>query len=195
MEKHLRKATESDRHGIALCIAEGFEKDFSVLSPDNKKIAAAIASGLQIDKFYVLEIEGGIAGVIAISDCFGRAAKADKPALRKHLGFLKGLLAGIVLKEEFEGKLSYPATTGYIEFVTVRKPYRGDGAAAYMLKESIGLSIYDEFVLDVTDINTEAIRCYTRAGFREFKRVPEKHAKQKGFEAKIYMRYGKEASV
>ena len=43
MEKHLRKATESDRHHIALCIAEGFEKDFSVLSPDNKKIAAAIA--------------------------------------------------------------------------------------------------------------------------------------------------------
>ena len=48
MDKHIRKATEQDRYAIALCIADGFEKDFSVLSKDNRKIASAIATGLQI---------------------------------------------------------------------------------------------------------------------------------------------------
>lgn len=28
---HIRKASEIDRDNVALCIAEGFEKDFSIL--------------------------------------------------------------------------------------------------------------------------------------------------------------------
>lgn len=34
---HIRKAKEIDRKDVALCIAEGFEKDFSVLCKDNQK--------------------------------------------------------------------------------------------------------------------------------------------------------------
>ncbi len=34
---HIRKAEETDRNSAALCIAEGFEKDFSVLCKDIKK--------------------------------------------------------------------------------------------------------------------------------------------------------------
>lgn len=189
MDKHIRKATENDRYAIALCIAEGFEKDFSILSKDNKKIAAAIAEGLQIDKFYIAETDGKIMATMAISDCSGRAASVVKPALRKQFGFLKGLIASIVLKEEFEGQLAYPAGTGYIEFVTVRKEYRGKGMAAFLLKESMELSGYQEFILDVTDTNTTAIRCYLQFGFKEIQRISEKYAKQKGFHAKIYMFY------
>lgn len=189
MDKHIRKATENDRYAIALCIAEGFEKDFSVLSKDNKKIASAIATGLQINKFYIAETDGKIMATMAISDCYGRAARVDKPTLRKHLGFIKGLIASIVLKEEFEGQLDYPAGTGYIEFVTVRKEYRGKGIAAFLLKESMELSDYQKFILDVTDTNTTAIQCYLQFGFKEVKRISERHAKQKGFHAKIYMFY------
>ena len=46
-----------------------------------------------------------------------------------------------------------------------------------------------DFVLDVTDINNNAIKCYTNIGFEEFKRISEKHGKQKGFNEKIFMRY------
>ena len=52
-------------------------------------------------------------------------------------------------------------------------------------------SYYEYFVLDVTDVNTATIRCYSALGFKEFKRAKEKHSKQKGFSAKIYMRYQK----
>lgn len=186
---HIRKAEETDRNSAALCIAEGFEKDFSVLCKDTQKVADAIAAGLNMEKFYVADIKGYIVGVLAISDCTGRAARVDKTSLKKHFGFLKGMIGAFVLKEEFEGQLEYPITTGYIEFVAVRKKYRKKGIATTMLRESMLLAHYQYFVLDVTDINSNAIKCYTNIGFEEFKRIPEKHGKQKGFNEKIFMRY------
>ena len=110
-------------------------------------------------------------------------------SLKKHFGFLKGVISTFVLKEEFEKQLEYPVTTGYIEFVAVRKKYRKQGIATTMLLESMLLTNYQDFVLDVTDINNYAIRCYTSIGFEEFKRIPEKHSKQKGFNERIFMRY------
>ena len=186
---HIRKAEETDRNSAALCIAEGFEKDFSVLCKDTQKVADAIAAGLNMEKFYVADIKGYIVGVLAISDCTGRAARVDKTSLKKHFGFLKGMIGAFVLKEEFEGQIEYPITTGYIEFVAVRKKYRKKGIATTMLRESMLLAHYQYFVLDVTDINSNAIKCYTNIGFEEFKRIPEKHGKQKGFNEKIFMRY------
>lgn len=186
---HIRKAKETDRPSISSCIAEAFEKDFSLLCKDTQKVSAAIASGLNIERFFVADTEGNIAGVMAISDCTGRAAKAKKSSLKKHFGFFKGIIAAFILKEEFEKQLKYPITTGYIEFVAVLKKYRKQGIAATMLRESMLLTNYQDFVLDVTDINKNAIKCYTSIGFEEFKRVPEKHGKQKGFNERIFMRY------
>ncbi len=186
---HIRKASETDRDAVAMCIAEGFEKDFSILCKDNQKVADAIANGLNMEKFYVADVDGNVAGVLAISDCNGRAAKVEKVSLRKQLGLFKGIIGAFVLKEEFEKQLEYPVTTGYIEFVAVRKKYRKQGIASTMLRESMLLTNYQDFVLDVTDINEKAIRCYSSIGFEEFKRIPEKHGKQKGFNEKIYMRY------
>lgn len=50
---------------------------------------------------------------------------------------------------------------------------------------------YNAYVLDVTDINIPAINCYNNLGFKEFKRIKEKHGRQKGFNEKIYMEYKK----
>ena len=186
---HIRKASETDRDAVAMCIAEGFEKDFSILCIDNQKVEDAIANGLNMEKFYVADVDGNVAGVLAISDCNGRAAKVEKVSLRKQLGLFKGVIGAFVLKEEFEKQLEYPVTNGYIEFVAVRKKYRKQGIASTMLRESMLLTNYQDFVLDVTDINEKAIRCYSSIGFEEFKRIPEKHGKQKGFNEKIYMRY------
>lgn len=154
---HIRKAKETDRNNVALCIAEGFEKDFSILCKDNQKVANAIMTGLNIERFYVADIKGNIAGVLAISDCNGRA---EKVSLKKHFGFVKGIIGTFVLKEEFEKQLEYPITTGYIEFVAVPKKYRKQGIATTMLQESMLLTNYQDFVLDVTDINNNAIKCY-----------------------------------
>lgn len=185
----IRRAIESDREAIALCIAEGFEKDFFVLCKDTDTVAKAISTGIQTDKFYVAETEEGIVGVAAVSDCKGRAVVTDAASYRKHFGLFKGLIAGMVLKEEFEAVLEYPSTVGYLEFVAVRRQYRRQGLATTLLKECLAAGEYEEYVLDVTDVNTAARSCYTKIGFKEYRTVPEKHPKQKGFNAKIYMKY------
>jgi len=189
MEINVKKASESNRNDIALCIAEGFEKDFNVLCKDTKKVANAISSGIQTEKFYVAEADNKIVGVLAISDKNGRAVLTDKSAYIKEFGFLKGNLAKLVLKEEFEQPLDYPETTGYLEFVAVRNDYKRKGVATAMIKSSMILAGYNEYVLDVTDVNESAIKLYTKIGFKEFKRIKEKHGKQKGFNEKIYMKY------
>ena len=191
MNINIRQATENDRSDIALCIAEGFKKDFDVLCKNTHTVAAAISTGLQISKFYVAESENDVGGVVAISDCNGRAATTDIASYKENFGFIKGNIANLVLREEFESPLDYPPTTGYIEFVAVRNSHQRKGIATSMLKESIIQSSYEDYVLDVTDVNTAAIHCYSALGFKEFKRVKEKHSKQKGFSAKIYMRYQK----
>lgn len=153
MNINIRQANENDRSVIALCIAEGFKKDFDVLCKNTHTVAAAISTGIQISKFYVAESQNKVVGVVAISDCNDRAAATDITSYKENFGFIKGNIANLVLREEFESSLDYPPTTGYIEFA--------------------------------------AVRCYSALGFKEFKRVHEKHSKQKGFSAKIYMRYQK----
>lgn len=189
MNINIRQANENDRSDIALCIAEGFKKDFDVLCKNTHTVATAINTGIQISKFYVAESQNKVVGVVAISDCNGRAVVTDISSYKKNFGFIKGNIANLVLKEEFESSLDYPPTTGYIEFVAVRNTHQRKGIATFMLKESMTQSSYEDYVLDVTDVNTAAIRCYSALGFKEFKRVEEKHSKQKGFSAKIYMRY------
>ena len=103
---HIRKAEETDRNHVAFCIAEGFEQDFAILCKDNQKVADAIAAGLHMERFYVADVKGDIAGVLAISDCNGRAAGVEKVSLKKQFGFFKGVIAAFVLKEEFKSNWS-----------------------------------------------------------------------------------------
>ena len=109
--------------------------------------------------------------------------------MKKHFGFIKGIIGTFVLKEEFEKQLEYPITTGYIEDIAVRKKYCKQGIATTMLQESMLLTNYQNFVLNITNINNNAIKCYKSIGFEEFKCISEKHGKQKGLNERIFMRY------
>lgn len=120
------------------------KKGFSVLCKDIHTTAKAISKGIIIDKFYVAELNEKIVGVLAISNCNGLAVMTDSESYKKHFGLIKGIIAKIVLKKEFESKLDYPVTTGYIEFVSVKKEYRRKGIATTLIKESIKLSNYKD---------------------------------------------------
>lgn len=112
----------------------GIKKDFDVLCKNTHTIATTISTGIQISKFYVAESENEVVGVVAISDCNGRAAATDIASYKENFGFIKRNIANLVLKEKFELLLNYPPTTGYIEFVAVRNTYQRKGIAASMLK-------------------------------------------------------------
>lgn len=189
MDTLVRKAVESDRFDIALCIAEAFKREFIALSKDSKVIANAIKDGLLIEKFFVAIVDDKVAGTIAVTDSSQRATDVSSMKLYKNLGIIKGFFANSILKEEFESPLDFPTTTGYIEFVAVKEKFRGAGISSLMLENAIKSTNYENYALDVTDVNHVAIKIYEKFGFEEFKRIPVKRfAKQKGFNAKIYMR-------
>ena len=49
----VRLAREDERSEIALCIAEGFERDFSFFRKDMNIVAKALESGIRSERFYV----------------------------------------------------------------------------------------------------------------------------------------------
>lgn len=174
IETKIRLALESEREAIARCIAEGFERDFSLFSKDTDKVTAALVPGIVPRRFYVAERGQEIVGVAGISDSTERAVYTDARALRINFGFWKGLLAKLVLKLEFEGRLPYPPTTGFIEFVAVRKVYRRRGIASLLLQESMVKAGYQEYALDVMAENVSARNCYEKLGFHAFKSAGKK---------------------
>jgi ribosomal protein S18 acetylase RimI-like enzyme len=186
----IRQATGQDKRGIAHTIAYSFEREFSMLIKDMERVAKAFEEGIDASRFFVAEQNGEVVGMIACTDCTGRAVSLDRRSFITHWGLLRGLIGYMVMKPEFMFPLPYPVTTGYIEFVGVLKRARGKGLAKAMLKEIIEQHPqYDEFILDVTDVNIPAQKSYQDFGFIEFERVPEKHSKQKGFNSKIFMKY------
>ena len=149
MKTTLRPASPKDRQALARCIAEGFEKDFSILCKDMDKTARALEGGVQTQRFWVAEREGVLIGTAAVSDCQGRAVLTDKAGYRKHFGPLRGRLALLVLKEEFEAPLDIPPETGYLEFVTTDRRFRRQGVATALLQKIVSSGLYRDYILDV----------------------------------------------
>ena len=50
---------------------------------------------------------------------------------------------------------------------------------------------YDEFLLDVMDNNSAALKTYEKLGFREYKREPFRGGKNKGIKERVYMKLSK----
>jgi ribosomal protein S18 acetylase RimI-like enzyme len=191
----IRQAAEQDKRGISRTIAYSFEKEFSMLIKDMERVAKAFEDSIDVSRFFVAEQNGEVVGMIACTDCTGRAVEVNRKAFVSHWGFFRGMIGYTILKPEFMSPLQYPSTTGYIEFVGVLKQARGKGLAKTMLKEIIERHPqYDEFFLDVTDVNIPAQKSYQAFGFVESHRVPEKHPKQRGFNSRIYMRYRTEST-
>lgn len=187
----IRKANETDREQIACVISVCYEKEFSAFVKDMPKIASALSPGIRILRFYVAELDGKIIGITACSDRTGRAVHIYKKSFRDSLGIIKAAMAGLFLTKEFMHSLPYPEDTGYIEFVGVLPEYQGRSVAKKIINNIIETSDYREFILDVTDINIPAQKCYTHIGFKEFQRIPEKGGKIKGFKERIFMKYEK----
>ena len=187
----MRKAIEQDRQQIAYCIAEAFSKDFSAISNNITTVSCALQSGIQIERFFVaVDLDQSVMGVVAVSDSYGRSVITNPKSYKKHFGFIKGQIASMILKGEFDKPLLYPNTVGYLEFVCVLKRHQRKGVTTKLLEYVITNTDYKDYELDVTNINIGAIKCYEKFGFVEYRREAVKHSKQKGFEEKIYMKYG-----
>lgn len=185
----IRQASRTDRSEIAYCVAEAFSDEFDILCKNTLKVSKALERGIQTKRFIVATFKEKVIGALAIADCNGRSILTDPKSYRKYFGLIKGSLASIILKDEFVKALELPKTYGYIESVCVRRKFQGNGIATKMLTFAIDNTPYTDFQLDVTDVNERAISCYKKCGFAVFKSEKVKHPKQKGFNAKLFMKY------
>ena len=172
------------RNQMSQIFAEGFTQWLEYFSKDKNVIAKAFAHMFVLEQFYVAIVENKIAGMVACTDCKTLSVRLNKRELRKYLGVVKGSVAGIVLKKEFESLFKNPpADTGSIEYVGTVSEFRGKGVASQIIKYIFDNTPYSEYLIEeVADTNIPAINLYKKIGFEEYKRipVPQKNAKKIG---------------
>jgi ribosomal protein S18 acetylase RimI-like enzyme len=172
------------RQGISKIFAEGFTQWLSFFSKDPKKIADTFAHMFVLDQFYVALYKGQVVGMVACTDGTSLSVKLDKKELRKHLGFYKGMMAGIFLKKEFETAFVQPLKgVGSIEFLGTAAEFRGQGVASQLILHILKHTAYVGYLIEeVADTNIPAMKIYLKLGFEEYKRreIPIKRAKKSG---------------
>ena len=182
------------RMEISELFVDGFYQWLKYFSKDRAKLSKAFRHMFNLEVFYVAVIDDEIVGITACTDGKISSVHLESKEFKKHLGFIRGTIANFFLKKEFEEK-QYPFQItkgmGAIEFVATSTKYRGQGVATTIIKNIIDATPYDTYVLEVADTNTKAVQVYEKLGFTEFSRVKQKHSRQSGINALVYMKYGK----
>ncbi|MDR0382293.1 MAG: GNAT family N-acetyltransferase [Oscillospiraceae bacterium] len=179
------------REQISRVFVVGFYQWLKYFTKDVELLTRALAHMFDLSKFQVAVEGGTIAAITACTDGVKPPIRLDKAELRRHLGLVRGLLAYSMLKtnlQEHGYPFEIPPRTGSIEFVATAPEFRGKGVAFALIEHVMKTCGYVEYVLEVADTNTVAIRLYERLGFKEFHRVPEKHPKQSGLNNYVYMK-------
>lgn len=192
--------TELDvRPQMSKIFAEGFTQWLEYFSKDKNKIASAFAHMFILDQFYVAIVDNKVAGMAACTDCTTASVRLNNKELRKHLGFIKGTLAGFFLKKEFESSFkNLPANTGSIEFVGTNPEFMRQGVASQIISHIVTNTPYNQYVIkEVADTNTSAMGLYKKLGFEEYDRkpIPLNTAKKIGINNLISLKYVKQRNT
>ncbi|MFB5660356.1 GNAT family N-acetyltransferase [Alteribacillus sp. HJP-4] len=195
------RACEVDRNinnEMSTIFVDGFYQWLNYFSKDKTKLYRTFAHMFNTEVFYTVIVDGNIAAIAACTTNNIPSVKLKYSEFRKHLGFFMGSIAYVILKKEFEKK-KYPfqidEKMGAIEFVATSENYRGKGLATELIKSIMDSTSYDEYVLEVADTNTNAIKLYQKLGFAEFLRIPQKNSEKSGVNNLVYMKQVKRKEV
>jgi len=172
---------------------EGFYHSLKCFSKDKERLAQAFAYIFDLQYFYAAMIDDEIAAVVACTDGKPPPISLDKRILCRTLGFIRGRFAYWMLQKHVIAHtypFEIPKQTGSIEFVATAPEHRGKGAAYGLLVHIMNTLPYTEYVLEVADNNTAAIRLYEKLGYRQFERA--KAPRGSGFSSFLYMKYEQE---
>ncbi|MDR1540922.1 MAG: GNAT family N-acetyltransferase [Clostridiales bacterium] len=185
------KATSEMKVQISHVFVDGFYQWLRYLSKDKERLCRAMTHMFNADCFFVAIQNGEVIGITACVAKGEKCVRLNRREFAKHLGFVRGSIAYAMLHKEFEVK-TYPIPigkdAGAVEFVAVLSVHRGKGVAAGLIQHIFSVTDFREYILEVADTNTEAVRLYTRLGFTEILRVQQKHTKQSGINALVYMK-------
>lgn len=181
---------ESCRSRLSEVFVEGFGEDLRAFSKDSGVLARALEHMFVLDAFFVALVDSEVAGIAACTNADVQAIRHERKALINHLGFIRGTVAAIVFRQYFQKPPEkfgeHVATVG---FVATASAYRGRGVATVLLNYVHETSPYDEFILEASDNNFPALELYERLGYREFKRIRQRHPKLSGFDYTVHLQY------
>lgn len=175
----------------ASVFVDGYYKDLSFFNKDKERLKAAFKSSFSTDIFYLAELDGAIAGILACSNNRQRAMHIDRTIMKNELGFVMGNLAYHLIKNEFNPPLTCSDDTAYIECVATGETARGKGVCTELFQHVMQQLPYGKFILEVADTNQNAYRLYKKLGFTETGRKNVKYSKIKGLNEIIYMQWCK----
>jgi ribosomal protein S18 acetylase RimI-like enzyme len=180
---------EGYRRAITGVFVDGFGPDLAYFSDDPDKLTDALAHMLVLDVFHVGLIDGQPAGIVGLTDGRQLSVRHDGAVLRKRLGLIKGTIADVMFKKEFQKAFVLPRPRmASLEFVATGHRFRGRGVASAVLRHLLALPQYDEYVLeDISDINAPALNLYKKLGFAEYKRKKVYHFNRTGISFYISM--------
>lgn len=187
----IRQANESDRKAIAKVNTRAFKNDWRILGENEDDIIMAIEEGININVYIVAEIDGRVVGFLSAVTGNDRAQYIVKKKFQKAAGLFKGYMIAMMLTKEFEEPLHLSDNHVYFDIIGIDPAYHHQGIATQLIRYEIEHSDYKMYSLKATNINENAIKCYTKNGFKEYKRVSVKYPKQMGFSEYVYMVYEK----
>jgi len=178
---------------ISELFVEAFGKDLKIISKDKSKIIKAFSHMFVLDYFYVGIVDNEIAGMMVCIDktICRDCIKQNKKILIKELGFIKGLLANIIIDKYINKNPKYPidveGKTGSIELVATNKKYRKKGIATKIMEYIFSLNMYEKYILEVADTNESAYNLYMKLGYKEVYKLKQVLAKRYGINYLAYM--------
>lgn len=165
---------------------EAYYKDLAMLSKNKQKLVRAIKPTFVKQQVFVALYGDRVVGMIACSSKRQYAHQANKKALVKEFGLIKGTIFTEFLNNK---PITLENHQGYIEDVATDPEFRGRGIASKLSEYMIKTMKYDELVLEVADTNTHAVKLYEKLGFEVFKTVRIKFFKRAlGLNEKLYMK-------
>ncbi|MGG6313874.1 GNAT family N-acetyltransferase [Paenibacillus macerans] len=187
--RNLAELEEAGLRQAAEVFVDGFYDSLRFFAADRGKLARALEHALVREQFAVALTEGRVVGIFAFSTGQKRAFRFDKQVLRKELGWLRGGVFYILVRQELEKPLELKERQCYFESVATAEEARGRGIATKLHDHLLLMLDYDEYILEVVDTNSAAIRLYEKLGYTVFKRKPQRwFRKQAGFNARLYMK-------
>jgi ribosomal protein S18 acetylase RimI-like enzyme len=180
---------------MSAIFADGFTQWLGFFSKDRNKIAKAFAHIFVLNQFYLAMYGDKVAAMAACTDGTELSVRLNTKQLIKYLGYYKGILAGLILKREFQVPFKNLAGDKCsIEFVGTALEFRGQGAASQVITYILENKSYKEYLIEeVADTNIPAMKLYEKLGFKEYKRkaFPKKLAEKNGINHLVSLKYFK----
>ena len=171
-----------------------FDSALKYISKNKEHLIKIFAPMFVLEHFYVAVVESKIAGIIACNDRNNSCVNIKKNIIVKYIGKFKGFFIYHIIKNSFSNyskkfKINTNEKTAVIEILATNSKFRRMGIASSLMDYVIAFPDFNHYVLEVIDINKNAIELYKKYGFKETHR--KKFNQSKEFDYFVYMKYSK----